>query len=62
MRLGAELLVRLHPCWFSFEAHSYGGHTTNLSMVSDFPSQLFLFNLVLHCGIAWHSTALHCMA
>ena len=52
MHLGAELLVGLHPCWVSFEAHSYSGHTTNLLIVSMFPSQLFLFNLVLHCGIA----------
>ena len=62
MHLGAELHVGQHPCWFSLEAHSYGGHATNLLIVSMFPSQLFLFNLVLHCGIAWHSTALHCMA
>ena len=62
MHLGAELLVGLHPCWFSFETHSYGVHTPNLFIVSMFPSQLFLFNLVLYCGEAWHITSLHCMA
>ena len=60
MHLGAELLVGLHPCWFSFETHSYGGHTTNLFIVSEFPHSC---SYSIWCFVvAYHGTAQRCTA